>query len=515
MFVGRRIALIFALLCFVPYAPSARAAGEPAVPPGLVFSTNLGTSGYATPAGVASNADGDLYVVGSARNAVFPGSPRVTVLGALGGDSDIFVMKLAASGAAVEFVTLVGGSGQDQGQSVALDAAGNVYVAAVTSSADLPVDGVGSRPYAGALDVYVAKLSADGASLLSGTYLGGGGDDTAPRVVIDAAGRACVALSSRSADFPVTTGPAPSPDAYSVVAVAYEPSGGRIAYARTTSLTGVARRAGLAADADGNVYVAAPGSVTRLGPDGAPIATAERELYYACAAVGPNGDVYTAALDDPDDPAVIYVDRWTSDLAPTEFEVKIFPRYRHRVALADLAVDSDANVYLADFEDGDTENYYSPLRRVDARGRLVFEAPVTDKVVGLSLSSSRRVGVVGEAYFEWPTMNALVANRGEFRDGFVAQFAFPTETGAPPTVTSVERRPKKANPNRFRIVVRGTSFRPGAVVFLGDATTPAAGWTVKSDTKLVLNGELSTENGPVALTIVNPDGGEVTATYGN
>ena len=64
----------FAVALTAPGALRARAEVPPAKPPALVFSTNLGTSGYAETAGVASDAEGDLYVVGSAHNFFFCGS---------------------------------------------------------------------------------------------------------------------------------------------------------------------------------------------------------------------------------------------------------------------------------------------------------------------------------------------------------------------------------------------------------------------------------------------------------
>src|ERR1039458_7914086 len=55
-----------------------------------------------------------------------------------GGPDDAFIVKLNATGSAALYATLLGGSGTDQAQSLALDPAGNVCVAGYTNSTDLP-----------------------------------------------------------------------------------------------------------------------------------------------------------------------------------------------------------------------------------------------------------------------------------------------------------------------------------------------------------------------------------------
>jgi Beta-propeller repeat len=92
-------------------------------------------------------------------------------LGGLGDESDAF------------------GNGQ---VSVAVDGAGNVYVAGTTSSIDFPTTpGALAGESAGGFDVFVTKLSPDGVVLYS-TYLGGPCDDVARDVAVDADGNAYV-----------------------------------------------------------------------------------------------------------------------------------------------------------------------------------------------------------------------------------------------------------------------------------------------------------------------------------
>ena len=55
----------------------------------------------------------------------------------------------------------------------------------------------------GAHDAFVVKLKPDGSGLIYSTYLGGGGDDGAYGIAVDAAGDAWVAGYTSSADFPL------------------------------------------------------------------------------------------------------------------------------------------------------------------------------------------------------------------------------------------------------------------------------------------------------------------------
>jgi len=131
-------------------------------------------------------------------NTVYVGSPQTST-------QDAFAMKLDGAGN-VLWATLLGGSGVDSGQSIAVDAQGNAYVAGVTSSTDFPLanavqtqlgNGNGNRA-----DAFVAEISSNGSTLVYSTYLGGRWDESGVSLAVDAAGQAFVAGTTQSTDFP-------------------------------------------------------------------------------------------------------------------------------------------------------------------------------------------------------------------------------------------------------------------------------------------------------------------------
>ena len=105
------------------------------------------------------------------------------------------------------YSTFLGGGDSDEGRAIAVDAVGAAYVAGTTWSDDFPSTPGAYQPnYAGWLDAFVTKLSADGSTLLYSTFLGGENPDKAFGIAVDAGGVAHVTGETRSADFPTTFG---------------------------------------------------------------------------------------------------------------------------------------------------------------------------------------------------------------------------------------------------------------------------------------------------------------------
>jgi len=123
----------------------------------------------------------------------------------LRGSSDIWVAKLDPSGS-IAYSTYYGGSSFENGDALALGPGGEVYVSGGTGSTDLPgVNGVQRVNAGGFSDGFVAKIAADGGSVQYATYLGGTGSDELNQVALGADGNLYVAGYTSSTDFPVAS----------------------------------------------------------------------------------------------------------------------------------------------------------------------------------------------------------------------------------------------------------------------------------------------------------------------
>lgn len=178
------------------------------IDPVLSYATLLGSASDEVAYAVTTDAAGRAYVAGYTASLAFPASAGAYQLSYAGGARDAFVARLDPWGSTFEYVTYLGGSGDDVAYGLAVDGLGNAYVAGGTSSADFPTTaGALRRNFAGgAADAFVAVLNSSGSGLLYSTYLGGAGEDVAYALALTAAGEATVAGETGSANFPVTGG---------------------------------------------------------------------------------------------------------------------------------------------------------------------------------------------------------------------------------------------------------------------------------------------------------------------
>jgi Beta-propeller repeat len=171
----------------------------------LVYSTYLGGSMQDGATGIAVDSTGAVYVAGLTSSADFPTTPGAlqTVHAGAAGVTDGFVTKLDAAGGALVYSTYLGGGAADYVEGLAVDAAGNAYLAGRTSSADFPVTSPAfDASLGGSEDAFAAKLNPAGSALEYSTYLGGSGPDFAAAGAVDGSGSFYVAGLTLSGDFP-------------------------------------------------------------------------------------------------------------------------------------------------------------------------------------------------------------------------------------------------------------------------------------------------------------------------
>ncbi len=182
---------------------------------GLVYSTYLGGAGNETSEGMVLDRAGNVYLAGRTTSGDFP-TTRNALQPSPAGAADAYVAKLnlsRAGKAGLIYSTYLGGSADDSGGDIAVDAAGNAYVTGDTRSTNLPVTVGAFQPSIGGIsdvfnapggDAFVAKLNAAGTALVYFSYLGGSGGDGAGGIALDPKGNAYITGYTFSNNFPLS-----------------------------------------------------------------------------------------------------------------------------------------------------------------------------------------------------------------------------------------------------------------------------------------------------------------------
>jgi hypothetical protein len=386
----------------------------------LVYSTYLGGSDFDEGHAIAVDASGNAYVTGyTVSRQDFPtADPIQPVNGNASNGSawgDAFVTKLNPAGSALIFSTYLGGSTQDQGNGIAVDQSGNVYVAGFAESDNFPLHNPLQSQLLGYRDAFVAKFAPAGTSLIYSTYLGGPGleigggasNDTATAITADADGNAYVTGWTESYSFPTTTNvfqPAKPPVGYAVKDVfvtKFNPAGSALLLSTYFGGSEDDEGRGIALDASRNIYLTGRTDSNNF----------------------PNVDAYQVKKSGT-------IASGSQKPTPNAFVAK-------------LSADASAPVY---------STYLAGTRQALGTG-IAVDAGGTAYVTGLTEAFTCETGV--GACNDFPTFNALQPNPGGRKDAFVARLAADKGFNISGRVLDHFGQPR----SRVKILVTGTLTR--------------------------------------------------------
>ena len=232
------------------------------IDPVLVYSTYIGGSGTDVGNEIGVDSAGNAYICGSTSSTNFPvvNALQGTFGGAtFEGGRDGFVTKLNAAGTAFVYSTYLGGSGDDRGNAIEVDASGNAYVVGETTSTNFPTANAFQPTFGGGLsDAFVTKLNSTGSALVYSTFVGGAIFDAGNAIALDSSGSVYISGRTTSEDFP-TVNPIQSTYSGGPFADTYiskiNAAGSALVY--STYLGGNDFEAGssIAVDSSGNAYL--------------------------------------------------------------------------------------------------------------------------------------------------------------------------------------------------------------------------------------------------------------------
>jgi len=155
------------------------------------------------------------------------------------------------------YSTYLGGSNHEFGSAIAVDSAGNAYIAGESRSLNYPTAVAYQGSLGGDEDVVISKINPTGTTLLYSTYIGGSNEDEASGIALDAAGNILITGKTESTNYPVT------PTAYQTTLMGEEDAfvstldntGGTLLYSTYLGGSHEDEAFAITADSSNNIYV--------------------------------------------------------------------------------------------------------------------------------------------------------------------------------------------------------------------------------------------------------------------
>lgn len=389
----------------------------------IVWRKLIGGSSNTVPRAIAADKDGNVYVVGTtgARDLplVKPVQDKQTGL------NIAFLMKFNPDGDLL-FSTYFGGNRNEEGQAVAIDSQGNVYIAGRASSTDLPVkNALQPAMSGGGQDAFIAKYTPD-YQLAYATYFGGtSGTDNIFAIAIGPDDSLFVTGENMSPGMATPDAYITKPPSYSSFLAKLNPEGTAVTYFTYIGWAGgYTKSQALAVDAQGRAYVAGHTSSKQL-----PVTPNAIQPAYA----GGFRDAFLARIS-ADGKAADYLTylggstKGTSDPDETANALRIDAHGHVYVTGETSSPDFPGRRYVQPSEGGAQDAF---LMRLDLDNNQIIYSTFwggqkQDAGTAIALGPGEAATVVGTSYSDdLPIANAVQTKLGSANDAFVTQICDP------------------------------------------------------------------------------------------
>ncbi len=227
----------------------------------LEYSTFIGGGSEDYCASISVDSQRAVYMTGETRSTDFPivNAYNDTIATY---SSDVFILKLSPTGLTLEYSTFIGGGGNDNGNSIAVDSMGNAFVVGRTGSIDFPLvnaidDEVGDER--GAMmfwsEAFILGLTPAGNELIFSTYMGGSERDDATSIALDSASNLIVTGLTESQDFPNFFLPNTTSHLSNVFVLKMASDGSVVYYSEIFGGSGYDVAESIALDFQNNIYI--------------------------------------------------------------------------------------------------------------------------------------------------------------------------------------------------------------------------------------------------------------------
>ncbi len=172
------------------------------IDPEVIWSSYYGGESYDEVNGIAADISGNVYITGTTTSTTnISGNAAGALIHQtnMNGTRDAFLAKFNANGQRL-WATYYGGEGQDEGNAIAIDEFGFVYLAGTTTSTFAVASFGFQTSLMGIRDGYMVKFSNNGQRVW-GSYLGGSGTENVLGMTVDNDGRLILLGETTSNDF--------------------------------------------------------------------------------------------------------------------------------------------------------------------------------------------------------------------------------------------------------------------------------------------------------------------------